>query len=101
MKTRRVSSEKYQKIKHQIEEIVKSGLFIPSNSEFGSPLHVVLKANSTELRLVGNYKVLNKMRTSDRYPLPNLRTVINIFLYGYQYFSTLDLKSAFHQALQT
>ena len=73
MKTRCVSPEKYQKIKHQIEEVVKSGLFIPSNSEFGSPLYVVLKANSTELRLVGNYKVLNKMLTPNRYPLPNLR----------------------------
>ena len=100
MKTRRVTPEKYQKIKHQIEEMFKSGLFIPSNSEFGSPLHVVPKANSTELRLVGNYKVLNKMRISDRYPLPNLRTAYEL-LYGYQYFLTLDLKLIFHQALQT
>ena len=95
MKTRRVSPEKYQKIKHEIEEMVKSGLLIPSNSEFGSPLHVVPKANSTELRLVGDYKVLNKMLTPDRYPLPNLRTAYEL-LYGSQYFSTLDLKSAFH-----
>ena len=72
MKTRRVSPEKYQKIKHQIEEMVELGLLIPSNSKFRSPLHVVPKANSTELRLLGDYKVLNKMLTPDRYPLPNL-----------------------------
>ena len=75
--------------------MVKSGLLIPSNSEFGSPLHVVPKAKSTELRLVGDYKVLNKMLTPDKYPLPNLRTAYEL-LYGSLYFSTLALKSAFH-----
>ena len=95
MKTRRVSPEKYQKIKHQIEQTVKSGLLIPSNSEFGSPLYVVPKANSTELCLVGDYKVLNKMLTPDRYPLPNLHMAYEL-LYDSQYFSALDLKSAFY-----
>ena len=93
-KTRRIS-EKYQKIKHQIKEVVESGLLIPSNSEFRNPLHVVPKANNRELRLVGDKKVLNQMLTSDRYPLPNLRTAYEL-LYGSQYFATLDLKSAFH-----
>ena len=95
MKTRRVSPEKYQKIKHQIEEMVKSGLLISSNSEFESPLHAVPKANSTELRLVGDYKVLNKILSLDRYPLLNLLTAYEL-LYDSHYFSTLDLKSAFH-----
>ena len=95
MKTRCVSPEKYQEIKHQIEEMVESGLLIPSNSEFGSPLHVVPKANSMELRLLGDYKVLSKMLTPDRYPLPNLRTAYEL-LHGFQYFSILDLKSTFH-----
>ena len=95
IKTRRVSPEKYQQIKRQIEDMLESGLIIPSNSEFGSPLHVVPKPNSTELRLVGDYKILNKMLTPDRYSLPNLRTAYEL-LHGSQIFSTIDLKSAFH-----
>ena len=39
--------------------MITSGILIPSNSEFGSPLHVVPKANTTKLRLVGDYKVLS------------------------------------------
>ena len=54
IKTRRVSPEKYQQIKRQIENMLESGLIIPSNSEYGSPLHVVTKTNGTELRLVGD-----------------------------------------------
>ena len=95
IKTRRVSPENYKKIKQQIEDMLESGLIVSSNSEFGSPLHVVPKANSSELRLVGDYKILNKMLTPDRYPLPNLRTAYEL-LYGSRIFSTVDLKSAFH-----
>ena len=80
MKTRCVSPEKYQKIKHQIEEMIKSGLLIPSNFEFRSPLHVVPKANSTELHLVGDYKVLNKTLIPDRYPCPIFVQLINYYM---------------------
>ena len=95
IKTCRVSPEKYIKMKQQIEEMIKSCLLIPSNLEFGSPLHLVSKANTTELRLVGDYKVLNKMLTSGSYPLPHLRTAYEL-LHGSNIFSTVDLKSAFH-----
>ena len=54
--------------------MITSGLLIPSNSEFGCPLHVVPKADTTELRLMGDYKVLNKMLTPNRYLLPHHRT---------------------------
>ena len=59
IKTKRVSPEKYKQIKRQIEDMLESGLIIPSNSEFGCPMHVVPKPNSTELRLVGDYKIFN------------------------------------------
>ena len=80
IKTRRVSPEKYKQIKQQIEEMLASGLIIPSNSEFGSPLHVVPKANSKELRMVGDYKILNKMLTPDRYPLPIFALLMNFYM---------------------
>ena len=55
---------------------------------------MVPKANTTELRLVGNHKVLNKILTPDCYPLPNLRTASEL-LHGNNIFSTVDLKYAF------
>ena len=66
IKTKQVSPEKHQQIKRQIENLLESGLIISSNSKFGSSLHVVPKPNSTELRLVGDYKILNKMLTPGR-----------------------------------
>ena len=80
--------------------MITSGLLIPINLEFGSPLHVVPKTNTTELRLVSNYKVLKKMLTSDRYLLPNLRTAYKL-LHSSNIFSTVDLQSAFHHVLIT
>ena len=94
IKTRRVSPEKYQQIKQQIEEMLALGLIIPSNPEHGSPLHLVPKANSKELRLVGDCKILKKMLTPDRYPLPNLRTAYEL-LHGAQIFSTMILNPLF------
>ena len=89
------SSNKALKMKkRQLTRLVILVL-IPSNSEFGSPLQVVPKTNTTELRLEGDYKVLNKMLTPHRYPLPNLRTAYKL-LHGSNIFSTVDLKSAFH-----
>ena len=61
IKTRRVSPEKYIKIKQQIDEMITSSLLIPSYSKFGSPLLVVPKVNTSEIHLVSDYKVLNKM----------------------------------------
>ena len=78
IKTHRVSPEKYIKIKQQIEEMITSGLLIASNSEFGSTLHVVPKANTTELHLVSDYKVLNKMLAPDHYPLLHLLTAYEL-----------------------
>jgi len=37
VKTHRVSPEKYKQIKKQIDEMLNSGLIIPSNSEYRSP----------------------------------------------------------------
>ena len=94
IKTRRVSPEKYIKIKQQIEEMITSGLLIPSNSEFGSPLHVVPKANTTELRLVGDYKVFNKMLTPDVTPCHIFAQLMNCCMVA-TYFPLLILNQLF------
>ena len=75
--------------------MLESGLIIRSILEFGCSMHIIPKPNSTELRLVGDYKILNKMLTPDRCPLPNIHTAYEV-LHGSQIFSTIDLKSAFY-----
>ena len=55
--------------------MLEYGLIVPSNSEIGSPLHVVPKVT------VQNYaslEILSKMLTPDKYPLPNLRAAYEL-----------------------
>ena len=75
--------------------MIKTDLFISSNSGFGSLLHVIFLAHIRKFRLVGNHKAFNKILIPNRYPLPNLRMAYEL-LYGSQYFLIFDLISVFH-----
>ena len=74
--------------------MITLGLLIPSISEFGSPLLVVPKANITELRLVGDYKVLNKMLLPTVTPCHISAQLMNCCMVA-TYFPLLNLNQLF------
>ena len=47
-------------------------------------------------RMVIDYRKLNEDTIADRYPIPNIGTILSN-LGSNKYFSTIDLKSGFHQ----
>ena len=84
-----------KKIKNEIEAQLKSGLLEPSDSEWASPLHVVDKSDGS-IRLVGDYRLLDKQIKPDKYNLPHIQDFTNR-IQNAKFFSTIDMRSAFNQ----
>ena len=72
-------------------------LIEPSTSPFGAPILFVEKKTG-ELRMVVDYRSLNKITVKNRYPLPRIDDLFDK-LFSAQYFSCLSAASGFHQIL--
>lgn len=84
----------------QINELIQNGIIQPSRSPYNSPIIVVSKkldaSGKKKYRIVIDYRKLNTLTIADRYPIPDINDVLNN-LGQNSYFSTIDLKSGFHQ----
>lgn len=88
-------------VNNEIESLLKDGIIRKSYSPYNSPVHVVSKKGldddgNQKLRMVIDFRKLNEYTTSDKYPIPDT-TVILSNLGKSKLFTTLDLKSGFHQ----
>jgi len=74
-------------------------LLVPvETSDWGMPIVPVLKSDGN-IRLCGDYKVtLNKYLEIDRYPIPRVGDLMNVFQ-GAAKFCSLDLCQAYQQLL--
>ncbi len=80
-----------------VTELLQKQLIEPSVSPYGAPLLFVLKKGG-ELRMVIDYRALNKLTIKNRFPLPRTDDLFDK-LQGSQYFTSLDAASGFHQIL--
>ena len=101
-KTCCVNKRQYQiphKYKCELDKIHKQmerdGIIEESKSSFNSPL-IVVKKKSGDLRPVIDFRELNKIVIAEHYPLPRIDDMLSN-LGGAKIFSSLDLRSAFHQ----
>lgn len=90
-------------VNSEIRRLLDNGIIQPSRSPYNTPVLVVGKNKFTndgnpKLRLVFDYRKLNERTISDRYPIPE-STVILSNLGQAKYYSTIDLRSGFHQIL--
>lgn len=90
-------------INNEIQSLLTDGIIQKSCSPFNSPVHVVNKKGLDEcgnpkLRMVIDFRKLNEITIPDRYPIPDT-SVILANLGKSAFFTTLDLKSGFHQIL--
>ena len=56
----------------------------------------LVKKKDTQMRLVVDYRSINKVLRRDEWPLPRIQEILDT-LGACHYFSVLDLKSDFHQ----
>ena len=71
------------------------GFIEPSSSPYGAPVFFVKKSDGS-LRLVCDWRPLNKITTKVQACLPNIDDLFDT-VRGAQYFSKLDLMSGYHQ----
>ena len=106
-KARRLSPEKLAVAKQEIEKLVELGVCERGKSNWSSPLLVTTKPCGSPCtcsqqypcggwRVCGDYRRLNNMTTTDRYPVRNLQD-FNNDLRGMRFFSKVDLLKGYHQ----
>lgn len=78
-----------------LEELLDLDIIKPSNGLWTSPCFFIPKKDGT-LRLVIDYRRLNKMIKQDAYPLPHIDELLDA-VGGATVFSTLDCTSGYHQ----
>jgi hypothetical protein len=82
-------------IRTTIQELLDAGVIRRSKSPWSAPVVVAAKPNGG-LRFCVDYRELNKVTVNDPYPLPRVEDSLSA-LAGAAVFSTIDLRSGFHQ----
>lgn len=95
-KSRRLTEEDKLYIVQEIDKLLEEGIIEPSNSPWRAQAFVV-RGDLHRPRMVIDYsQTINKFTLLDAYPLPKIEEVI-ARISKYKVFSTIDLKSAYHQ----
>ena len=81
----------------ETSRLLKEGIIEPSTSPWRAQVLVVLKTDTHRQRLVIDYsRTINTYTGLHAYPLPQIDETVNE-VSNYSVYSTLDLKSAYHQ----
>ena len=84
-----------EEIERQCQELQLIDVIEPSKSPWSSPVVPIRKPDGT-IRLCVDYRRLNKVTISDKFPMPHLQDAV-YSLYGVKYFTTLDLVRGYYQ----
>lgn len=91
----RLSPEELKELKKQLQVLLDKGMLRPSSSPYGAPVFFVKKKDG-DLRMVCDYRALNKITIPDSNPLPLINEALDQ-VSGATIFSQIDLIGAFHQ----
>ncbi len=91
----KMSPAELDELQKQLKQLLSLGLIRPSTSPWGAPVLFVKKKNG-EMRMCIDYRALNKVTVKNKHPLPRIDECLDR-LQGSSYFTSLDLKSGYHQ----
>ena len=89
-----MSANEQEELDKFLKEHVSKGYLVPSKSLMASPVFFIKKKDG-KLRLVQDYRCLNKITIKNRYPLPLAANIINR-LTGAKYFTKFDVHWGYH-----
>lgn len=99
-KTYRYPQVHKAEVEKQIDEMLEDGIIQNSISPWTSPIWIVPKkidaSGKKKWRIVIDYRKLNEKTVDDKFPIPRIEEILDR-LGRSTYFTTLDLKSGFHQ----
>lgn len=91
----RYNLEQKDEIEKQIVEMLRQGIIQLSTSPYASPVLLVQKKDGT-WRFCIDFRYLNALTLKNRYPLPIIDELLDE-LSGAAWFTSLDLRSGYHQ----
>jgi len=96
-KSRRQSSANLRLIRAEVSKLHKAGTIRPSISPWRAQAFITKEDGAHKKRMVVDYsETINLFTELDAYPMPNAQKMVQD-ISQYKYFSTFDLKSAYHQ----
>ena len=91
----RLSAPEKAEVEKQVKMLLSKGLIEPSTSPFGAPVLFARKKDGG-LRMVLDYRALNKITIKNRYPIPRIDDLLDQ-LQGSKCWSSADLMSGYWQ----
>ena len=92
---RHIPPSMYEDVKSHLYQMLRAGIIRKSHSPYASNVVLVKKKNGT-LRICVDYRELNLKTKKDAYALPRMEDMLDCMA-GNKYFSTVDMKSGYHQ----
>ena len=92
----KIPHSRREQLKKATTELLEQGIIEPSNSPWSAPMLLVPKQDGS-LRPVIDYRKLNDLTIPDRFPVPVIRLLLQEIGQSQNVFSTIDLKTGFHQ----
>lgn len=91
----RIPVSNQQVVQDEIDKLESQGIIRKSMSPWSSPIVLVRKKDGSP-RLCVDYRKLNSITKDDKFPLPSIEELLVKVREG-KFFSTIDLKSGYHQ----
>lgn len=92
---RHIPPAMYEDVKSHLHQMLRAGVIRKSHSPYASNIVLVKKKNGS-LRICVDYRQLNLKTKKDAYALPRTEDMLDCMA-GNKYFSTVDMRSGFHQ----
>ena len=93
-RARRIPSERLKQVYELLRKLLNAGLIEISNSEWASPVVIVMKKNGVDIRLCIDYRLVNQLIQLMNYPLPLIDDLLDSFD-RCMWFLSMDMASGF------
>ena len=96
-KIRRVPYSKLDEFKKLLQDQLDSGIIVPSDSAWCSPVNLVMKTDGS-IRITIDYKKLNDACVKDAYPIPHMESLYTKLTHS-KFYTKIDCFNGYYQIL--